>query len=385
MRSRRLRKRHIIYLVIAAVLLVAFCYVAIRMARAVAQTWDAPVYQGLQVPFSENNALDSMQFLEIAPYSEPETVLVRDGWVYASVKGGILIRLREDGSGLEEVLNTGTAILGFAFDGQGNIVYCDSAYDKDGGAVCFLPAEETSFGEPILLVAEVDGTRLAYPDAVAVAFDGKIYFTDACKYSPAAYNKKTMHAFNLDMMVHSNTGALYVYDPATKETELIVSGLCFANGVALTPNETHLLVNETCEYRIWKVDANLRNARAGDTDTEIIADNLPGFPDNLTAVGDGTYWIGLSGSRSDFIDGAAAKTMMRNMILLLPSGWMDQLLSSSEAYSHIVRIDSNGEILENLMGEATNYNLTTGATQAGDRCYIHGLDTQSHVGWISIQ
>src|SRR3546814_15291292 len=62
------------------------------------------------------------------------------------------------------------------------------------------------------------------------------------------------------------------------QTKTLMQGLHFANGVAVGPGASYLLVSETNEYRIWRYW--LKGVRAGQQ--EIFADNLPGFPDNLS-------------------------------------------------------------------------------------------------------
>ena len=63
--------------------------------------------------------------------------------------------------------------------------------------------------------------------------------------------------------------------------------LCFANGVALAPDESFALVNETWNYRV------LRYWLTGDKkDTwDVFIDNLPGFPDNISSNGKGTFSV----------------------------------------------------------------------------------------------
>ena len=51
----------------------------------------------------------------------------------------------------------------------------------------------------------------------------------------------------------SATGRILEYDPATRQARVVVRGLSFANGVALSPDERHLYVAETGRYRVWKV------------------------------------------------------------------------------------------------------------------------------------
>ena len=61
------------------------------------------------------------------------------------------------------------------------------------------------------------------------------------------------------------------YDPSTGKTDMLLDGLYFANGVALSADEDYILVNETSRYRITRYW--LKGDKAGSS--EIFADNPP--------------------------------------------------------------------------------------------------------------
>src|SRR6185436_11344139 len=99
---------------------------------------------------------------------------------------------------------------------------------------------------------------IRYADAVVVAKDGKIYFTDASRRFGAKEWGGTFNASVLDILEHTSTGRVLIYDPATQKTGVVISGLSFANGLALSSDEHSLFVAETGEYRVWKVNVNAR-------------------------------------------------------------------------------------------------------------------------------
>ena len=45
-------------------------------------------------------------------------------------------------------------------------------------------------------------------------------------------------------------GRLLCYDPATRKATTLLRGLNFANGVAVSHDQTYVLVNETGSYRV---------------------------------------------------------------------------------------------------------------------------------------
>lgn len=80
--------------------------------------------------------------------------------------------------------------------------------------------------------------RLA--DAVVEASDGSVYFSDA---STKFENDKWV----LDLLEAKPYGRLLKYDPITRKTTVLLDGLWFANGVALSPREDYIVICET-----WK-------------------------------------------------------------------------------------------------------------------------------------
>ena len=176
--------------------------------------------------------------------------------------------------------------LGFLYDKQGRLVVCDSS----AGLLRFDP--KTKITE-VLSNALPDGTPLRYVDDVTEGSDGSLYFTSACE-QPVAFNGAsgffdTMRGAQMDLAYGTPTGRLLRWDPATRATEELASGLFFANGVALAPDDSFVLVAETFSARVMRVW--LRGERAGQSD--VFVDQLPGFPDGVSRREGGGFWIAL--------------------------------------------------------------------------------------------
>ena len=119
--------------------------------------------EGYTGAFASNSALDGVQFLDLGGYSHPETVLVRDGWVYVSVKEGVLLRMREDGSELTKLLDTGGCLLGFDFDQNGDLIVADCDYHGTGAVLC---VKNDGSGDHTVLLSKETGTELFYPNGL---------------------------------------------------------------------------------------------------------------------------------------------------------------------------------------------------------------------------
>ena len=117
-------------------------------------------------------------------------------------------------------------------------------------------AVNTRTGRSWVLTDRLDGNLIFFPDALSVAADGTIYFSEASTvYYPGFPNDF------LDGRAH---GRLLRYEPATGTTRVVADDLYFANGVQVAPDESYALVAESFRTRLTRVW--LRGARAGTTE-----------------------------------------------------------------------------------------------------------------------
>jgi sugar lactone lactonase YvrE len=328
--------------------------------------WQAPASAGYSGPHAVNERLSEVQVVSVAPEIGPEHIDIGpDGRLYTAVLSGAVLRMNPDGSGLETVLNTGGRPLGFDFTANGQLVVADAIRGLlaigDNGAI-------------EVLADQVDGDPIRYADAVVIAVDGRMYFTDATRrLSPRYWG--TFDAALLDILEHSCTGRALVYEPDTRQTATVLDGLCFPNGVALSGDERHLFIAETGEYRIWKVDIETRGlgvrglAPSGDPRARVIAANLPGFPDNLTRSANGRLWTGLTKPRSEAVDGMAGRPWLRALTLRLPRF----LWPVPPVYGHVIAFDEDGRVVADLQDPAGRIAETSGVTESAGRLYIHSL------------
>ena len=215
--------------------------------------------------------------------------------------------------------------LGLAFDAEDNLLIAD-AYK---GLLSVSPAGEIS-----VLTDSYNGVPMEYVDDVDVDAEGKIYFSDASTKFGAQSNGGTYAASLLDTMEHGGHGRLMVYDPADQSTSMLMEGLNFSNGVAVAEDSSFVLVNETGSYRLHKYW--LKGDRAGTS--EVLIDNLPGFPDNIVRGRDGRFWVGLVSPRSQQLDDMSASPFLRKIVQRLPASVRPQAVP----YSHVFAMDKDG-------------------------------------------
>ena len=332
--------------------------------------WSAPVAPGYAGPHAANNRLTGLNLIALGDEAGPEhIVLARDGLLYAAMASGRILRMNPDGTGQEVFATTGGRVLGFDFDAAGRLIAAD--------AVKGLLAIGTD-RQVTVLADQVNGDPIRYADAVVVARNGKIYFSDASgRFAPASWGG-TFEAGVLDIIEQRSTGRILEYDPTTRATRVVVRGLSFANGVALSEDEQTLFVAETGKYRVWKVAvvANQLDVTQGSPQATVLFDNLPGYPDNLMRGQDGRIWLGFTGPRSPNVDAMADKPFLRSLTLRLPRA----LWPLPKPYGHVFAFTEDGRVVADLQDPTGAYPQTTGVTETADRLYVQNLHLKV-LGW----
>lgn len=343
--------RTLLVLTIAAVLYLVLWPVPIDPVA-----WNAPESQGYTGDFALNDGLDAMQAIDLAPHAGPEDIAIDPaGNLYTGTEGGEILRIGADRS-ISVFATAGGRPLGMEFDADGNLLVANGE----------LGLQRVSVDGVVTVLADtVDDERIGYADDLDIAPDGRIYFSDASTKFGSVEFGGGYEASLLDIMEHGGHGRLLVYDPASGDTAVVLDGLQFANGVAVDPGGRFVLVNETSSYRVlrhW-----LEGPRAGET--EVLIDNLPGFPDNVNRGLDGRYWIGLVAPRNDLLDALSDKPFARKVVQRLPAALRPQAVPSA----HVIAIDESGNVVANLHGHGTPVTTITGVLETPDALYLSSL------------
>jgi sugar lactone lactonase YvrE len=355
---------------LVVVLVAGAAYLSLWPVPIKAVSWAAPAVPGYSGVHAVNQKLAGLNLIALGAEAGPEhIVLARDGKLYAAMASGNIVRMNPDGSAQEVFVNTGGRVLGFDFDASGRLIAADAV---KGLLAVGLDRKVT------LLTDKVNGDPIRYADAVVVAGNGKMYFSDASgRFAPAQWGG-TFEAAVLDILEQACTGRILEFDPATGATRVVVKGLSFANGVALSRDEQTLFVAETGKYRVWKIgiSANDLDVGQGSPQATVLFDNLPGYPDNLMRGQNGKIWLGLSGPRSPDVDAMASKPFLRELTLRLPRA----LWPLPKPYGHVMAFTEDGQVVADLQDPAGAYPQTTGLTETADRLYVQNLHL--HVlGW----
>ena len=319
--------------------------------------WEAPDNPGYTGKFARNERLKGIEVFSIGDNHGPEDIaLDTQGRVYAATHEGRIVRLKADCSDPKNWVETGGRPLGIDFDDKGNLIVADAFR----GLLSIAPD-----GTITELAIIADGIPIRYADDVDVAADGKIYFSDASTKFGAKEYGGAYEASLLDLNEHGGHGRLLVYDPATGQAKTLLDGLNFANGVAVSHDQSYVLVNEMGNYRVIRYW--IAGAKKGQAEP-IIAE-LPSFPDNISTGLDGRFWVAFVSPRNALVDSLCAKPFLRKVIQRMPAFVRPQAV----AYGHIIAIDGDGNVVTDLQDPDGSYPINTSVTETENYLYIGSL------------
>ena len=245
------------------------------------------------------------------------------------------------------------------FDQDQNLIVCDSPE----GLIAIDPE-----GDSTVLSTEEGGVPFRFADDVDIAADGTIYFSDAS-------SRFAFPQVKADLMEHRPNGRLLAYDPRTRTTRLVVDRLHFANGVAVSSDQSFVLVNETGKYRVhrhW-----LAGPRQGET--EVFIDNLPGFPDGISSNGNGIFWLPLVSPRKTNVDTLLGKPFFRKVVMRLP----EVMLPSPVNYGFVLGLDADGQVVHNLQDPSGAFAQISSVEEHNGHLYLGSL-VEDSIGRVSV-
>jgi sugar lactone lactonase YvrE len=274
------------------------------------------------------------------PGAGPEDVAVdRRGRYVVGLDDGRICRLSPDGRRIRVVADTAGRPLGIEHRDDGTLVVCDAHRG-------LLEVDPRS-GTVRTLVARVDGRPLIFTNNATLHPDGSVLFTESSQRFGFEHHLA-------DLLEHSCTGRLLRWRDG--EVEVLLDGLAFANGVTLTHDGAAALVAETGAYRIRRLW--LSGERAGQH--EVLVDNLPGLPDNLSTGPSGTVWLAVFARRNPVLDWLLPRPpVLRKAMWALP----DALRPKPSREVFVLGFDADGTVTHNLLGSGERFHHVTGVRE----------------------
>lgn len=279
-----------------------------------------------------------------------DVVADAEGRLVCGLADGRIIRVNPQTGKEETIGETGGRPLGLEVLGDGRILVCDA----QRGLLRLDPLSKSLE----TLVSAIEDVPLRFCSNVAAAPDGSYWFTE----STSRFDFE--HYLGV-MLEHRPSGRLFCRAPDGK-VEVVCDGLHFPNGLTIVDDGAALVFAETDGYRLTRLE--LTGAQAGRT--TVIADNLPGFADNLSSFRDGQFWVAIVSPRSADLDRAGTLPgFLRRSIW----SWM-KLSDPVEGTTWAMAFDPNGTVVADIQMQRSDFFGATGAAQIGDRLYLAAVN-----------
>ncbi len=253
--------------------------------------------------------------LELGEYQGADCIRAKDGLLYAAAWNGAALKkrtsdlVRTDGGHAAAILSVEGELTGFAFDAAGDVWL--TQLTTAGGTLC--RAKHDSWGAAVeQVVTQLDGAPLGAVSAVEVSPAGKVYFAVA---AAAGAENGLESALRTELLAHTGTGAVYVYDPAARTVEQVVGGIAGASGLALDERAQTLYISDLGSRCIWSAAASARGLTAGGKGCQSSFSGLPGYPGALALDEDSTLYISYRWARSGWLEKNADSTLLRGIAL----------------------------------------------------------------------
>ncbi|HSW21262.1 MAG TPA: SMP-30/gluconolactonase/LRE family protein [Burkholderiaceae bacterium] len=340
--------------------------------RIVNKVYVSPTYHGMPpapstaansgTPWALNDKLKNVRVIGLGQVEGPEDVILdRDDNLYAGSRHGDIVRFfPPDYQRMEIYAHIGGTPLGMAFDRHDNLYVCI------GGMGLYRVTPERKVekvtDETNRSYSSVnDDSRLRLADDLDITDDGRIFFSEATV-------RYEMHEWATDGLEARGNGRIICYDTRSGKTHTVLRDLKFPNGVCIASDGQSFLFAETwgCTVKRHWFDGPKKGT------TELVLDNLPGFPDNINNSSDGHYWTSLVGMRSPALDLAwKMPGFRRRMAKRVPR---DEWLFPNINTGCVLKFNERGEVLEtmwDLGGE--NHPMITSMREHRGYLYLGGI------------
>ncbi|KES02903.1 strictosidine synthase [Streptomyces toyocaensis] len=270
----------------------------------------------------------------------PEDVVFdRHGHLLTGLADGTILRI-DPATGTRTVVgNTAGRPLGLQPSADDAVLVCD----HDRGLL-----RMSADGSLEVLLDTVAGRPLTFASNVVEGPDGTIWFTVSTR-------RWNLEHYLGDVIEHSCTGLLARRDPDGAVT-VLREGLKFANGLALAPDASHLLVAETTGYRISRYW--LTGPKAGTA--EPFVDNLAGLPDNISLGSDRLVWVSIAAPRNTLLDRLLPLPgLLRVLLWNMP----EAVRPKPTPVAWVMAFDLDGRLVHDLRADDASYGFVTSVAE----------------------
>lgn len=279
-----------------------------------------------------------------------DVVVDEEGRVYTGTADGSIFRVHAHGRAVDLVGETHGRPLGLELLADGRLLVCDA---RKG-----LLALDPATGSLETLVSLVEGRAMRFCNNAAVHSNGDIWFSDSSR-------EYGIDQWKADMVENTGTGRL-LRRRANGTVEVVLRGLRFANGVALSADESYVAVAETAGRTVMR--RWLTGPKAGSMDP--LADDLPGYPDNISRGSDGLIWVTIASPTDPVVERLMRGPMpLRRLAWRLPA----PLQPKPKRTVRVLAFDDHGTRVHDNALDSSAFHMATGVREHHGRVWLGSL------------
>lgn len=323
--------------------------------------WTPEPIPALEGPWAATTTIKEADFLFEGNCQYCEDVAVdAAGNIYGGAANGDIKQFRDLNDKEGKILtNTGGRPLGLHFSADDDLWVCDA----DRGLLRVTPD-----GGIFNISNQYDGKFFRFTNDLDIGSSGNVYFT-------VTSDKYGIDNYKFDIIEHRPRGQFFVYEPDDKSTTLLADNLYFANGVAVDPEEQFALICETSNYQIRKIWLN--GPKKGES--EVLLNNLPGYPDGISRGSNGIYWLTLISPRKSYLEKFFPQPFVIKMVAKLPP----VLRPAPGHFLNIVGINADGKTIHNIQQKDPNFAEVSSVQEAYGQLFLGSLG-ENGIGRIAV-
>ncbi|RYR27424.1 hypothetical protein HN51_061044 [Arachis hypogaea] len=231
------------------------------------------------------------------------------------------------------------------------------------------------------LVHSADKVPLKFTNALDINTQtGEVYFTD----SSSIYQRRSYLPI---ILTDDSTGRLLKYDPRTKQVHVVLNGLAFPNGVALSKDNSFLLLAVSDTFKILKIHINNNNNNINNKNNKNNPNNinnnnyyyvqhfatLPRYSDNIKRNEKGEFWVALNSGRGKI------QGLVKDHENIIGKNVVDPLSEDPVG----IKFDEEGNLIEVIDGGfGDQLDSVSEVEEFGGRLWL-GSNVQPYVGVIN--
>lgn len=291
----------------------------------------------------------ALTILPVPGTGAEDVVVDATGRVWTGTEDGNVFRIDPDSGRIDRVGTTEGRPLGIE-------TYGDRMLIADAHQGLLVMDEQ---GRVETLVHEVDGREMVFCNNAAVASNGDIWFSDSSTEHP-------IEEWKADFVENTQTGRL-LCRRVDGSVDVVLDGLAFANGVALSPDESWVAVAETGRRTV--VRQWLGGPRAGQR--EYLASDLPGYPDNIALGSDGLVWVTIASPVDPLVEflQQRAPLPVRKAVTRIP----EALQPKPKRTARVQAYDAEGTLVHDVDADASGFHMVTGVREHDGRVWLGSL------------